>query len=241
MATKTVAFFGASQGVGLSALQHSLTAGYECIALCRDPSKLTTILPTETTPNLEVRQGNVHDTAAVSRCLKTSQGRFVDEIVFTVGSKPVLSKLTVEDPTVCGKGITSVLGAIAELRQQGITGRPHVVVCSSTGLSRFGRDVPLAMVPLYHVMLKLPHEDKQAMEANLIASGEEFSIVRMSLLVNGGTKKAIRVGIEDPKTGLESKAVGYTISREDAGKWIARNLVIERGANYLNKIATITY
>ena len=31
--TTTVAFFGASTGVGLSALKHSLAAGHHCIAL----------------------------------------------------------------------------------------------------------------------------------------------------------------------------------------------------------------
>jgi hypothetical protein len=53
--------------------------------------------------------------------------------------------------------------------------------------------------------------------------------------------KEIRVGIEDPKTGRESNAIGYTISREDAGKWIAESLILKRDAKYSNKIAMITY
>jgi hypothetical protein len=109
------------------------------------------------------------------------------------------------------------------------------------GLSRFGRDVPLAVVPLYHIMLKVPHEDKVIMEDRLVASQEAYTIVRASLLTDGESTKETRVGIEDPKTGRDSKAIGYSISREDTGEWIAENLVLMRDAKYSNKIATITY
>jgi hypothetical protein len=241
MASKTVAFFGASTGVGLSALKHSLAAGRQCTALCRNSSKLTAIFTAGTTPNLEVMQGNVYDAEAVSRCLRTKEGKLVDEIVFTIGARFVLSKMGLDDPDVCKKGMSILLEALAELRREGITGQPYIVACSTTGMSRFARDVPLAMVPFYHVVLKVPHADKRVMEDTLAASGEDFTVVRASLLVDGETHKAIRAGIEDPKTGLESKAIGYTISREDAGKWIAQNLVLERDGKYLKKTATITY
>ena len=72
-------------------------------------------------------------------------------------------------------------------------------------------------------------------------SGEAFTIIRASLLVDGETKKEIRVGIEDPKTGRESEAIGYTISREDTGRWIADHLVLQSGGNYVNKIVMVTY
>lgn len=239
--SKTVAFFGASTGVGLSALKHTLAAGHQCIALCRSPLKLTTLFTPDTTTNLELVQGNAHDMAAVSRCLQTMEGKLVDSIVFTIGGKPVLSKLSVDDPNVCGKGMSTLLESLAGLRRDGITGRPYIIACSTTGISQFGRDVPLAMVPLYHFMLKIPHEDKRTMEDSLVASGEDYTIVRASLLVNSETKKAIRVGIEDPKTGLESKTIGYTISREDTGKWITDNLILKQEAKYTSKIASITY
>ena len=239
--TKTVAFLGASTGVGLSALRHTLAAGHRCVALCRTPSKLTALFPPETTPNLRVLSGNAHDVAAVSACLQTADGPLVDAIVSTIGGKPVLSKLTIDDPEVCRKGMATLLAALAELRRRGAAGRPRVVACSTTGMSRFGRDVPLAMVPLYYVLLKVPHQDKRVMEDRLAASGEAYTIVRASLLVNGATARPIRVGVEDPETGRESEAVGYTISREDAGKWVADNLVLKNDGTYVNKIAMITY
>ncbi|KAI1467935.1 NAD(P)-binding protein [Daldinia caldariorum] len=242
MTSKTVAFFGASTGIGHSALKHSLAAGYQCIALCRNPSKLTSVLTRESWPNLQVVQGNAHDTAAVSRCLKASDNKLVDEIVFTIGGKPIPAKMTIDDPHVCEKGITTVLNAILTLRGQGVVGRPHIIVCSTAGMSEFGRDIPVTYLPLFSLFLKVPGADKRAMENKLVASGEDFTIVRAAMFLNDGeTNKQVRAGVEDPQTGIESKAIGYSISREDAGKWIARNLVVERNPKYLNKTATIVY
>lgn len=238
---KTVAFLGASTGVGLSALKHTLAQGHRCIALCRIPSKLTAIFPPERTPTLQIVQGNAHDPAAVSKCLVADNGSLVDEIVSTIGGKFILSKLTIDDSQVCRKGMATLLDALAQLRSSGVTGSPHIVVCSTTGMSRFGRDVPYAMMPLYHILLKVPHEDKKVMEDRLVESGEAFTIIHASWLVDGETSKRIRVGVEDPKTGRESTAIGYTISREDAGKWVADNLVLRLDREYVNKVVMVTY
>ena len=148
---------------------------------------------------------------------------------------------TPDDPEVCRKGATTLLSALAELRSKGFTGNPHFVAVSTTGLSRFHRDIPLAYVPLYHAMLKVPHQDKRIMEDKFAESREAFTVVRCSLFTNGESSKAIRVGVEDPKTGLISKALGFTISRQDAGKWIAENLVFKNDPQYTNKNVSITY
>jgi len=226
--------------VGLSALKQSLAAGHQCIALCRIPSKLTAIFPAETTPNLKIVEGNALDVSAVSQCLQ-KDGKLVDEILFTVGGLFIPTKLTVDDIEICRNGISNVLKAVAQLRSNGVTGQPYIIACSTTGISRFGRDIPLAMVPLYHLALKHPHQDKMIMENRLVESGEDFTIVRMSLLMGGESTNEIRVGIEDPKNGPESKAVGYSISKEDAGKWIAENILSKRDTKYLKKTASITY
>ena len=241
--SKTIAFFGASGGVGLATLKHTLAAGHHCIALCRVPSKLSTLFPASTTPNLTIVAGNAHDEAAVSKCLVASSGKLVDTIVFTIGASPVMKGMlpSIDDPEVCQKGMATLVSTLNSLRGTGVAGAPHVIVCSTTGMSKFGRDIPLAMVPLYHVGLKVPHQDKAIMEERLVASGEGFTIIRPSLLVNGASDKKIRVGIGDPKTGRESKAIGYAISREDVGKWVAESLILQRDANYDNKIAMITW
>lgn len=231
-----IAFLGASTGVGLGALGHSLEAGHQCIALCREPKKLDSLKA----GNLTLVKGNAHVLDVVSKLIVAPDGTFVDEIITTIGGKFSTAKMGIDQPQVCEVGMDTLITAIASLRKQGVSGAPHIIACSSTGVSKFGRDLPLLMVPLY-LALKGPHADKVKMEEKLIASGEKFTVIRASLLTDGESDKTIRVGIEDPKTGFESKAIGYTISREDAGKWVARNLVQDMDAAYLNKMVVITY
>lgn len=242
--TKTIAFFGASGGTGLSALRHSVKAGHQCIALCRYPAKLTSIFPPSTTPNLRVVEGNAKNPSDVAKCLLKAGGgsSLVDEILFTVGGKPILHKMTLDDPAVCRTAMACVLQTVADLRAtSGATGRPHIIACSTTGLSKYGRDYPIALYPIYGWMLKVAHADKEVMEDSLRNSGETYTVVRPSLLTNGETDKPIRVGVEDFQEGRLSEAVGYTISREDTGKWIAQRLLLQKDANYLNKAVMITY
>lgn len=74
---RTVAFFGASIGVGLSALKHTLAAGHHCVALCRNPAKLEAIISTKTHPNLRIVEDNAKHVEAVTSCLTKSDGFIV--------------------------------------------------------------------------------------------------------------------------------------------------------------------
>lgn len=236
----STAFFGASTGVGLSALKHILPTSSLCQALCRNPDKLTSRFDAPLPSNLKVIKGDVYDKETVKQCLQTPNGALVDQIIFTVGMVFTLTNPSSMDAHVCENGISVILEAIAELQKQGASGSPHIVVFSSTGVSKFGRDMPLLVAPLY-LALKSPHKDKVAMEGKVTGSGLRYTIVRGSLLTNGKSDRNIRVGIEHHKDGVESLAIGYTISREDAGQWIANNLVLNRNPKYVNKTATITY
>ncbi|KAI0395577.1 hypothetical protein F5Y17DRAFT_422845 [Xylariaceae sp. FL0594] len=269
MEEETIAFFGASGGVGLAALKHTLLSSGDgsrtrrCIALCRVPSKLTAILPPEKYPNLRIVQGNAHDLAAVTTCLQVFRGEgsgvLVDKVITTIGGALVPSKLSIDDPHVCEKGMSVLLQAISNLCNNNHHGKknpaPHIICFSTTGISRFGRDIPLLMAPLYHVTLRVPHADKRAMEDALIAASgggvvDKFTIVRASFMPSDGEDdkskkdkdKEIRVSLEDPQHGrIGPVAIGYTISKFDAGRWLAENLIIRDEEKYHNKIATITY
>ncbi|KAJ0308911.1 hypothetical protein Brms1b_009360 [Colletotrichum noveboracense] len=232
---KTVAFFGASGGCGLAALKHSLAEGYICIALCRNPSKLTSLLPASSHPNLVVKQGNAHNVDDVAACLvsPTNPHALVDAVSFSIGSPLDVCKMTVEDPDVCKNGIAAVLRALETLRGRGVVGKPRMAVVSTTGISGFARDVPVLQVPMYHVLLRAPHADKKVMEERLAGSGETWTAVRPAFLV--------RVGVEDPRTGVESKAVGYGISREDVGRWIFENILRDGGMEVVGKAVSITW
>ncbi|TQN72953.1 UPF0659 protein [Colletotrichum shisoi] len=219
---RTIAFFGASGGCGLAVLKHALAADQTCIALCRNPSKLSDC------PNLIVRQGKAHDAAKVGACLvdPADPARLVDAVSSSIGSPLDVARMTVGDPDVCKNGAAALLAALETLRARGVRGRPRLVVVSTTGISEHGRDVPLLQVPMYHILLRVPHADKRAAERVVAASGEDFTFVRPAFLSDGAVPdRAVRVGVEDPEKGVESKAVGYGISREDVGRWIFKNVL----------------
>lgn len=111
----------------------------------------------------------------------------------------------------------------------------------------------MAMVPLYHWLLAVPHADKKAMEvalSNDVKSSSPaiggFVGIRPSLLMNGDAKgvAGVRVGVEGAKD-VESLAVGYTVAREDVGIWIFEEVLKGekglRGGKYENHFVTLTY
>ncbi len=260
--TKTILFLGATGGTGLAALRKALAAGSTCVALCRTPSKLARLLipslPTNVAdeelvkqvqkkfPNLRIEQGNARDVATVARCLVApSDNRPVDIVLSSIGHPPSLSSK--DDWHVCEAGMETLITAVKEVRKAHPGWTPRVISVSTTGISDQGRDVPILFAPLYHVALKTPHVDKRLMEKALVAAAKEgvvrFTIVRASFLTSGKeSSSTIRVGVEDPVAGKrESSAIGYTISRDDVGKWISENILQETDDKWVGKIATITY
>ncbi|KAK1993035.1 NAD(P)-binding protein [Colletotrichum falcatum] len=244
---KTILFLGATGGCGLSALRRSLDAGFTCTALCRTPSKLSSILLPEKYPNLRIAQGNAHDAHVVARHLVSplDAARFVDAVVSSIGAWFDMRKMNLEDVHVCEKGMAILLDAFKNLRQEkAISGNPRILGLSSTGISKFGRDTPFIIAPFYKGLLHVPHEDKRAMEELLFDSNEAWTVVRASFLINGNEKPSgsVRVGVEDPVKGVEQLAIGYTISREDVGRWIFENILQKNGNDdFIRKVATITY
>ncbi|KAK3994219.1 hypothetical protein QBC44DRAFT_322849 [Cladorrhinum sp. PSN332] len=251
--SKTILFLGATGGVAFSALRRSLAAGHTCVALCRNPSTLSSKFPDPKPPsNLHIIEGNAHSIPDLTRCLTLSPP--VTHVISSIGSWPSLSSpFSLADPQVCEKGMNSLIAAISSVRSSHDFLRnwyPRVVAVSSTGLSSVKRDIPLVYVPLYHVLLKQAHKDKKKMEDLLIGSGEEdWTIIRGSFYVEGkegGKEKVVRAGKEDPvKKVVEREELGYTISREDVGRWIFEQLVQGDKDNgeyeWKKKVASITY
>ncbi|KUI61973.1 Isoflavone reductase [Cytospora mali] len=244
---QTIFFLGATGGCGLSTLWRSIAAGHTCIALCRTPSRFTDKLPESqrNAANLRIEEGNALDQSAVAKCLVKStetNTRLVDTVVFTIGGAFQISKFANDDPH-------TLLAALSDARKGigGATGLPKIIAISTTGLSAHGRDFPLTLWPLYHFLLKEAHVDKKAMETLLIESGESFVIVRPSLLKDGEDetnekRRPVRVGVEDPSAGkLESKEVGFMITRDDVGRWIFEEALGVDGGKWTGKVVSVTY
>ena len=248
--SKTIAFLGSTGGCGLATLSRALSASHTCQALVRNPDKLTNALnttyPGTPTSTLTIVQGNAHDADAVSRVLThpSDPSRLVDLVVFTLGGVFNARKLNLEDPHVCETAMRTLLSALDTLVESGRGTYPRLAVVSSTGISDKGRDFPLLIAPLYHMVLPAPHEDKRRMEGALRAGKvRDWTLVRPTLLKDGVTKAGtpIREGVENLDSGVvESREMGYFITRDDVGKWIFENLIQKSGEQYLRKAVSLT-
>lgn len=247
----SIAFFGATGGCAAACLAHCLEAGYTCTALVRTPSKLLSLLATHNIPpstiasHLTITTGDVKNPTDVTRTILPT----TTIIISGIGSSPTwkLPSLypTIRDPTVCADGMQTIL-SVLRARNPATSQPPFVIALSTTGISKYGRDMPWLMVPLYHWLLRVPHQDKQRMEDLLIAAAErgdggvgEYAVVRSSLLTDGGETGRVRSAVEEGR--VASGAVGYKISRWDVGAFVFGELVEKyEGPSGKGRIFSIT-
>lgn len=220
--------------------------------MARDPSKLEKLLRARgvseaaISSNLQITAGNVTDTDAVRKTLIRDNAT-ADIVISGIGGKLLFDnplKPTLDNPTICQDAISTIIHALRSLPGP----KPILVALSTTGISDKKRDLPIAMMPMYHWMLKVPHKDKKVMEALILEEVNQpatergisnFVIVRPSLLTDGPGQ-----GVDKIKYGTETRpAVGYTISRNDVGAWVFEKVVKspeEERSKVLGQIVTIT-
>lgn len=241
--SKTLAFFGPTGGCANAALVLSLGSGHFCSALSRTPSKLTEMLASKGVTQavmdskLRIVQGDARDEAALRAVIAPASltaGIITDKayahnsrntasvIISGIGMDPFAKQW---DTTICQDYSATLAKALASLDDAAAA--PFVTAISTTGISNGPRDVPLPLVPLYHVGLKAAHADKRIMEANLLeaktaGTARGVCLVRPTLL--GGSKEK---GIGAIRAGSENKPqMGYLISRLDVGRWIFEECVV---------------
>ncbi|KAK6350402.1 hypothetical protein TWF718_003594 [Orbilia javanica] len=264
--TKTVAFFGATGGTALAALELSLQAGYQCSALVRSADKLREMLSSNTpTANLRIIQGDALKPEPVRETLiDPSTGTVVDTIVYGLGGRPTsLNPLTAKFPFphIC-EDTTKVIISILESLNPAIA--PFICSVSTTGVSG-SKDVPFFYGPFYHWMLKTPHDDKGKMEELVKGAGasgtfRNWTLIRPTLLSDGeATHGQIKAGYEgmeknkdfggqlSPANGgsgwrsVNGDAIGYTISRKDVGAFIFEEVVVNGGSRFNGKTVTLSH
>lgn len=259
----TFTVFGATGGCAANALVPALNASLTCVAMVRTPAKLRTMLETQyNVPAakidacLTIVQGNITSTDDIKAAL-TVGGHLPDRILFGVGGAPHLQfslfePCALDNPRVCEQGMEALVSALrscaAENFPLGPTGsKPIVISISTTGIGR-RRDVPLLMYPLYHWVLRGPHQDKGIMEKILTTTANEtdspvgdFAVVRPTLLNDSPAQGLAKVRAGWVWADVESQdklargekekgpEMGYSISRIDVGSWIFDKLVIGDG------------
>jgi len=175
-------------------------------------------------------------------------GRFVDVILSGIGAYPHAKLLppflALDNPTLCHDAMAMVLSILQASTDSNTTGptttkKPLIIAISSTGLYRGGNDDPrdlhLPMLALYKCLLSGIHKDKIAMEDVLTSAAAkpgvcDFIIARAAMFTNSAAEsKPLRAGYAQRVTGsgegvrwgdLSGPAFGYTVSREDVGRWI---------------------
>ncbi|KAL4918666.1 hypothetical protein BDW62DRAFT_200556 [Aspergillus aurantiobrunneus] len=269
----TLAFFGATGGCTLACLAPALQAGYHCVALVRTPAKLTNLLtargipPSTLSKHLTLIEGSTTDLNAVSQTLFPPNLPPPSMILSGVGgimdfSSPLSPKFIGE--TICQDTVRNILAVLrsAQSPDKPREKKPVLVVISSTGLTK-ERDIPLAVVPLYHWMLKMPHADKRVMEGLVFeemgrAESEravaDYVMIRPSFLTNGVSRREnVRVlkgqgEGQNTAVGICSPFVGYTICREDVGGFmfgLAEGIDGEKekaeGRRYFGSVVSISH
>ena len=244
---KTLAIFGIG-GCCKTVLYQALAAGYTVNVFTRTPSKLSDI-SAQYPKSLNVIKGEISSIPAIKQAL-VSDGRVVDMVLSGIGMAMKMKGLgfTSEQPTICEDTARNILTALDELDKDNsmemMPRGPRLVLISTTGISNKGRDIPIAVMPLYHWMLKIPHKDKLQMEKLVIESQRKWVIIRPSWLLDGKPKGVdfVRVGFECPaKEQINKEAVGYAIDREDVGSWIFKECFEASGEHWDGKIVTLTY
>jgi hypothetical protein len=253
-----IAFYGATGRCTLACVVECLKAGFDCtarpspfltntnptanpITVARTPFKLTQMLLARGVPQSTM---STHLTISAGDVLKVENaksplslnGRPADIIISGIGIFAIR-----EVNALCTNAITNIISAVHSLNPS----KKILIAISSTGITTTGpRDVPFLLMPLYHWLLKNPHEDKRRMEAAIVKEAQStesaignFVIVRPTLLMNGKAEggSKLRVGTD------KKPAVGYTVSRDDVGLWMFENLVQGDNSEFLGEAPSITH
>lgn len=207
--------------------------------MARTPKKLTDLLtargvpPTTLSTQLTLIEGSATDLNAITQTLFPENLPPASMVISGVGGTPDFSQPLSPKfvgKTICQDTIRNILEVLREQRH-GYKQKPVLVAISSTGLTK-ERDIPLAMVPLYNWMLKVPHADKRVMEElifeevgkpELEKAISDYVIIRPSFLTSGESQREkVRVlkgqgEGQNTAVGISCPFVGYTICREDVG------------------------
>ena len=259
---QTIMVLGSTGGCTLNFTIRALQEGHQVSALVRSANKLTTLLKENAVTsselkNLTIVEGNSKNETDMVKALQIN-GQVVDLIESGIGARPTFKNLipSIEDPNICENTMTTLFKALSAIRVSAPSAykRPILIGISTTGISEYGRDLPLPMIPVYAALASQPHKDKKLMEKMIKTEGSKedsllsgWCIVRASFL-EMGTKNVgwenLRVGVEEYGKPMPKSAIGWVISRPDVGRWIYAALVKDEAGimrqRYLNHCVGIT-
>ncbi|OZM73315.1 NADH-flavin reductase [Amycolatopsis antarctica] len=200
--------FGGTGRTGKPLLEKALSDGHEVTAVVRDPSRLDPGVR----DRVEVVLADIRDAAAIAPAV---DGR--DAVLSALG--PAASGPS----TVCADFARAAVAALAE------TGVSRLVVLSASGAHTDGDPpfVRLVVKPLLGRVLRHAFADMRAMEAEVMASALDWTVVRPPRLLDRPETGTVRSRLDGNVRG------GSTIARAD----LARYLLDALGAEELHRQA----
>lgn len=195
-----LAVFGASGGTGLQVVQQALAAGHEVTVVARASS----VLPFEGADGLTVLRADVFDPDAI---IPAVEGR--DAVISALGPRG-------RGPTdVCSRGVASIMRSMER------AGVKRLSVVSAAGAFTGPGDGPFTrfvVKPILQRVLRESFTDLRTMEAEVRASGLDWTIVRPPRLLDKERTGQYRIAVG---RNLPS---GFTIARADVADYLLRSV-----------------
>lgn len=182
-----ITVLGATGGVGTEVVKQAGERGWQVTAVVRDPARLH--VPAD------VVVAGLHEQDKLTAAI---EGR--DAVISALGSRER------KPTTVCVDGARAAIAA----------GAKRLLVVSASGLDADGDGVftRTLVKPLLNAVLKHGYADMRAMEALVMASELDWTVVRPPMLLNGPRTGAVKSRLDGNVRG------SYTIRRADVAAYL---------------------
>jgi uncharacterized protein YbjT (DUF2867 family) len=160
-----VLIVGATGRTGSELVKQAVSAGHEVTALCRDPAKLGGLAG----PSVRAAQGDVKDTASLAAAVSGQ-----DAVLYAVGSNKS------SPPGIRAEGVRNL---VAAMQQNGVR---RLVVLSAFGAGDSkGQGGFVYSKIIAKLFMKAILADQDEMEAEVLKSGLDWTLVRPTRLTDG--------------------------------------------------------
>lgn len=204
-----IAIFGATGKTGLELVKRALDRGHTVTVFVRDPARLQ-----DRRGVLKVFSGDVHDAASVEQCVKDQ-----DAVICALGSKDLFKNSKIRT--------NGTINIIRAMKKWGV---PRLVVMSAMGVGDSWSSLSLINKLFFAILMPAAREDHESQEAEVKASGLDWTIIRPS-----GLKDTPHTGVY--LVGENIRAKTAQISRGDVADLML--LALENNT-YTHSALTIT-
>jgi len=204
-----LAVFGASGGTGQQILAHGLAAGHSITALVRNPEAI------QPRSELQIIAGNCNDQSAVDDVVLGQ-----DAVLCALGGRPWRRR-----ERVCSSAMLNIIPAMRKHQVR------RLIAMSTFGAGDSRPLVnPLPRALIFGLVLRSEVADKEAMEALLVASDLDWTVVRVGILTDGPRTGRYRTRDDGSIRGMgkvsRNDVADFMLLELRARAWIRRRPVL---------------